>query len=124
MRRELDYIADDPAALRWAIGCVLASYRVRVTELRSGGARTRLKHFAACGGLILLAGLALQGHASGHTEQPRPAFVETTCDLPNVSPSIRLRLRYGEVSVPRDYDNSGAGQLKLAVVVIHCVTKE
>ncbi|HET6237925.1 MAG TPA: alpha/beta fold hydrolase [Acetobacteraceae bacterium] len=124
MRHELDYIADDPAALRWAIGCVLASYRVRVTGLRCGGARTCLRHFAACGCLMLLAGLALQGHARGQTEQPRPAFVETTCDLPNVSPSIRPQLRCGEVSVPRDYDNPGAGQFKLAVVVIHTVTKE
>jgi hypothetical protein len=26
MRRELDYIADDAEALRWAVGCILASY--------------------------------------------------------------------------------------------------
>src|SRR4051812_44884542 len=29
MRHELDYIADDRAALRWAFGCMLASYKAR-----------------------------------------------------------------------------------------------
>jgi hypothetical protein len=32
MRRELDYIGDDRAALRWALGCILASYRARLTH--------------------------------------------------------------------------------------------
>ena len=30
MRHELDYIADDAAALRWAFGGLLASYRARL----------------------------------------------------------------------------------------------
>ena len=30
MRRELDHIEDDRAALRWALGCVLSSYRIRL----------------------------------------------------------------------------------------------
>src|SRR5205085_11095103 len=29
MRHELDYITDDKAALRWAFGCILASYKAR-----------------------------------------------------------------------------------------------
>src|SRR5712691_9242136 len=33
MRRELDYIEDDRAALRWAIGCVMASYAARLAAL-------------------------------------------------------------------------------------------
>src|SRR5712691_10318810 len=32
MRRELDYIEDDPAALRWALGCVVASYKARLAS--------------------------------------------------------------------------------------------
>ena len=34
MRHELDHIADDTAALLWAFGCLLASYRARLTQLR------------------------------------------------------------------------------------------
>jgi adenylate cyclase len=33
MRRELDYIEDDRAALRWALGCVVSSYRTRLAGL-------------------------------------------------------------------------------------------
>jgi len=33
MRRELDHIEDDRAALRWAFGCVLSSYRTRLPAL-------------------------------------------------------------------------------------------
>ncbi|MBI3513596.1 MAG: CHASE2 domain-containing protein [Proteobacteria bacterium] len=33
MRRELDHIEDDRAALRWAVGCVLSSYRARLPAL-------------------------------------------------------------------------------------------
>ena len=32
MRRELEYIDDDSAALRWALGCVAASYRARLAD--------------------------------------------------------------------------------------------
>jgi hypothetical protein len=42
---------------------------------------------------MLLIGLALQEHAASQTEPPRPAFDETTCDLPDVSPELRPRLR-------------------------------
>ena len=33
MQRELDYIDDDRAALRWAIGCVRAGYSARLATL-------------------------------------------------------------------------------------------
>ncbi len=33
MRRELDHIEDDRAAVRWALGCVVASYRARLPAL-------------------------------------------------------------------------------------------
>ena len=47
-----------------------------------------------------------------------PVFDETVCDLPGVSPEIGPRLRLRHVGVPRNYDNPGAGQFKLAVVVV------
>jgi pimeloyl-ACP methyl ester carboxylesterase len=118
MRRELDYIADDSAALRWALGCVLASYRARLTHPPCLRARAAWRQVATSGALMLLIGLALQGNAGGQTELPRPAFDETTCDLPGVAPELRARLRCGTVSVPRNHDDPDAGRFKLAVVVI------
>jgi len=76
MRCELDYIGDDPAALRWALGCVLASYRVRLTHRPCFGARTAWRQVATSGVLMLLIGLALLENAGGQTEPPRPAFDE------------------------------------------------
>jgi pimeloyl-ACP methyl ester carboxylesterase len=67
---------------------------------------------------MLLIGLALQEHAGGQTEPPQPAFNETTCNLPGASPEIRMRLRCGTVSVPRNYDKPDAGRFRLALVVI------
>ncbi len=118
MRRELDYIEDDPAALRWALGCVLASYRTRLIQRPWFSARTGWRQIATSVALMLLIGLALHDHAGGQTEPPRPAVDETTCDLPGASPELRPRLRCGTVSVPRDYANPDAGRFKLAVVVI------
>ena len=118
MRHELDYIADDAAALRWALGGLLASYRVRLVQLRCFSARVSLRYVGTIGVLLLVIGLALEGHASGQTEPVQPVFDETACDLPGVSPEIRPRLRCGAVSVPRNYDNPGAGRFKLAVVVV------
>ena len=118
MRRELDYIDDDPAALRWALGCVLASYRARLAHRPGLSARAAWRHVATSGVLMLIIGLALLENAGGQTEPLRPVFNETPCDLPNVSPDIRPRLRCGTVSVPRDYDNPDAGHFNLAVVLI------
>ena len=118
MRRELDYIVDDPAALRWAFGCILASYKARIAARPGFSARGAWRYAGPCGALMLLIIVSLQGHARGQTEPPRPAFAETACDLPNVSPEVRPRLRCGTVRVPRDYANRSAGQFKLAVVVI------
>ena len=116
MRRELDYIADDRAALRWAIGCVMASYAARLAAL------PRLRWWVSskpvvAGVLLLLTALAaVQGHASG--EALRPVFEATTCDLPDVTPEIRARLRCGTVRVPRDHARPDTGSFSLAVVVI------
>jgi pimeloyl-ACP methyl ester carboxylesterase len=116
MRRELEYIEDDPAALRWALGCVVASYRTRLADRLCFDARA-WRHVATSA-LMLLIGLALLENAGGQTQPPQPRFDETVCDLPGVSPEIRPRLRCGTVSVPRDYGNPDAGRFKLAVVVI------
>jgi pimeloyl-ACP methyl ester carboxylesterase len=118
MRHELDYIADDSVALRWALGCMLASYKARLTHRPRFNPRAAWRQVATSGALMLVIGLALQEHAGGQTEPPRPAFDETTCDLPGVLPDIRARLRCGTVSVPRNHDKPDAGRFKLAVVVI------
>jgi pimeloyl-ACP methyl ester carboxylesterase len=118
MRHELDYIADDKAALRWAVGCMLASYKARFVHRPRSSPRPAWRHVATSGALMLLIGLALQERAGGQTEPPRPVFDETTCDLPDVSPKLRPRLRCGTVSVPRNYDKPDTGRFKLAVVVI------
>jgi hypothetical protein len=94
MRRELDYIGDDPAALRWALGCVLASYKVRLTHRPSGSVAVTCRQitwrqFATCGALMLMIGLALQDNADGQTEPPRPALDETACERPGVSGELR-----------------------------------
>jgi pimeloyl-ACP methyl ester carboxylesterase len=115
MRHELDYIAADPAALRWALGCIVACYRAR---LGGFGAPASLRNVSAGGVLMLAVGVALAGHASGQTEPPRPVFEDTACDLPDISPAVQPRLRCGWVVVPRNYDNPGAGSFKLAVVVV------
>ena len=91
MRRELDYIGDDPAAVRWALGCILASYRARLAHRPIFPARATWRHVAASGVLMLLIGLALQEDAGGQTAPSNPAFDETTCDLPRASPELRSR---------------------------------
>jgi pimeloyl-ACP methyl ester carboxylesterase len=66
--------------------------------------------------LLLLIALAVQGHAS--SEASLPSFEEMTCDLPDVTPDIRPRLRCGTVRVPRDHARPDTGSFSLAVVVI------
>jgi hypothetical protein len=89
MRRELDYIEDDATALRWALGCILASYRTRLADRLRLRVQTSWRHAAASGALMLVIGLALQEHAGGQTEPPRPAFDESACDAVKRSPQIR-----------------------------------
>jgi hypothetical protein len=103
MRRELEYIQDDPAALRWALGCVVASYRTRLADRLCFDARA-WRHAATSGALMLLIGLALLENAGGQTQPPRPVPDETTCDPPEISPDIGPTLPSGAVSVPRSVD--------------------
>ena len=92
MRRELEYIEDDSAALRWAFGCVLASYRLRLAHRPLWSARGTWRHVAASGALMLLIGLAFHDRADGQTEPPRPALNETTCDRTDAPVSVRRNL--------------------------------
>lgn len=68
MRRELDYIEDDRAALRWAIGCVTASYTAQlVAVLRFCGRLLSRPLLAA--GMLLSVALAL-AHANDLANRP------------------------------------------------------
>jgi hypothetical protein len=78
MRREVDYIGDDPVALRWALGCIAASYRARLAQWFS--VRPTWRQVATSGALMILIGLALQENAGGQTQPPRLA-----CDEPRIS---------------------------------------
>lgn len=70
------------------------------------------------GPLGILALLAFGTDAAGQTVPPQPAFAETACDLPDVPPQLRPRLRCGTVAVPRRNGNPGAGSFTLAIVVV------
>jgi hypothetical protein len=94
MRRELDYIANDRAALDWALGCVIASYRIALAARAAAGigwlrrlfqaqnpAALVLRHAALSGALMLAIGLALLENAGGQTPPPPPVIDETACDI-------------------------------------------
>jgi hypothetical protein len=111
MRRELDYIADDRAALRWALGCVVASYKARLPVppgfISAIRARDVLRHVAACGALMLVIGFALLENAESQTEPPRPLIDQTRCNMPDAAPGmdrglIDQTLPSGTAGVSRD----------------------
>jgi hypothetical protein len=80
MRRETDHIADDVEAVRWAIGCVLGSYRARLLRRRTVNARTAWRQIVASGALMLVIGFALLDNAGGQTPPPEPTLDKTACD--------------------------------------------
>jgi len=80
MRREIDHIADDAEAVRWALGCVLASYRARLLQRPAVNARMAWRQVAASCALMLVIGLAMLDNAGGQTPPPEPAFDKTACD--------------------------------------------
>ena len=82
MRRELDYIADDRAALRWAVGCVAASYLAWLAALPRLG-RRMVSAPVAAGSVLLVVGLAMQGHAS---DDPVPA--KAACERADAAPDV------------------------------------
>jgi hypothetical protein len=104
MRRELDYAEDDRAALAWALGCVLASYKARLAAcadvglgrlrglstdrnrkhpMSPSGARVWevLRQATASGALVLAVGLALLENGGGQAAPaPSPPVLdETAC---------------------------------------------
>ena len=105
MQCELDYIDDDRAALRWALGCVIASYKLRLAARAQvdlgrfrrvfnernrrhplSGARPRevLRQAAVSAALMLVTGVVLLENAGGQTAPPSPSapvLDETTCDM-------------------------------------------
>jgi hypothetical protein len=98
MRRELDYIGDDPAAVRWALGCIAASYRTRLAQWSS--VRPTWRQAATSGALMILIGLALQENAGGQTPSSRLA-----CDEPG-SPRISSTLDAGTSPRPAEKPDS------------------
>jgi hypothetical protein len=106
MRRELDYIADNPAALRWALGCVLASYKARLAHRPLFSARSAWRQVAAGAAAMLLVGIALHDNAGGQTQPPPPAVEATRCDQQDVSQKVTPNRatgipRHGEATEPR-----------------------
>jgi hypothetical protein len=90
MRRELDYIEDDRAALHWAIGCVMASYAAQFAVLLRAGGRVLARPILA-GGMLLSIALAL-GHAASLTEAPVAPVEKTTCGVADLSPEIAAKI--------------------------------
>jgi len=92
MRCEIDYIADDMAALRWALGCVLASYRARLRGRRPGP-RTAW-NVAASSVVMLVIGVALHDNAGGQTRPLQPAPDKAICShapLNDAAPPVPAR---------------------------------
>jgi hypothetical protein len=85
MRRELDYIENDRAALRWAAGCIIASYAARLAALRQAGWRTALRPVLA-GAMLVFTALAL-AHASARPE-PSGAVLESPGGLSGIPPDV------------------------------------
>jgi hypothetical protein len=102
MRRELDYIEDDRAALRWALGCIVASYKVRLVTRPGVGARDIFRRAAASGALMLVIGFAFLGNAESQTEPPQPVL-NGTCGTPDGAADIGQSLPSATISREADH---------------------
>jgi hypothetical protein len=102
MRRELDYIEDDRTALRWAFGCVLASYKARLVARSGSRTREVLRQVVASGALMLVIGLVFLENAGGQTEPPRPIRDEPACETPNTMSDMGRTPPSGIAGVIRD----------------------
>ena len=86
MRREIEYIEHDAAALRWAVGCITASYSARLADLAQPRWRVAPGPVVAGSALLLMA-MALQGHAS---DEATPRALEAPgCERSTVPPQIQ-----------------------------------
>lgn len=81
----------------------------------------RPKRIALYAATLVLLSSTLPHRASGQSDRSRPAFRETACDLPHLSPYLAPQVRCGTVPVPRDYGDPGRGFFNLAVVVVRSV---
>ena len=102
MRHELDYIEDDRAALRWAFGCVLASYKARLVARPGSRTRDVLRQAAASGAVMLVIGLVFLENAGGQTEPPRPVSDKAACDTRNTTADIDQTSPSGAAGVARE----------------------
>jgi len=109
MRRELDYIENDRAALRWAFGCVLASYKARLTAGSSSRTRDLLRQAVASGAVMLVIGLAFLENAGGHTEPSRPAPDKPACATRNTALETGQMPPSGVAGAARDADRPAQG---------------
>lgn len=116
MRCEFEHVKGQPGALAWVAGCAVASYRSRLADLWRRHAHRAIRQLAVLSVAVAVISYALENRACGQTLPP--AFTDTACELPHVTPDIKPRLRCGVVGVPRDYAHPEAGQYKLAVVII------
>ena len=102
MRRELEYIEDDRAALIWAFGCVLASYKARLAARSGSRTRDVLRQAAASGAVMLVIGLACLENAGGQTEPPRLVPDEPACDAQNTATDTGQIAASGAVGIAPD----------------------
>jgi hypothetical protein len=105
MRRELDYIEDDRAALQWALGCIVASYKIRLVTWPGVGARDILRRAVAIGALMLVIGFAFLGNAESQTEPPQPVF-DGTCGTPDGAADMGQSLPSPAATISREADPS------------------
>jgi hypothetical protein len=104
MRRELDYIENDRAALRWAFGCVLASYKARLAAGPSCRTRDLLRQAAACGAVMLVIGLAFLENAGGRTEPLWPTPDKGACDTRSTAADTGQMPPSGAAGIARNAD--------------------
>ena len=60
--------------------------------------------------------IGLLGVLPSSASEP-PAFEETTCDLPGLTPELEGRFRCGFVGVPKVYSDDASGELRLFVAI-------
>jgi hypothetical protein len=102
MRRELDYIEDDRAALVWAFGCILASYKTRLAARPGSRTWEVLRQAAASGAVMLVIGLVFLENAGGQTEPPQPVGDKAACDARNTAVETGRTPPFGVSWLARD----------------------
>lgn len=118
MLREVEHIEGGVDVLLWAFGCLIAGYRSRLATARCFNSRKGFERciiYATVMGLVCIGAL---NSAAGQIGRVQPVFQQAACDLPRLSPDLAPRVRYGTVSVPRNYAQPNLGVFRMAVVVV------